>query len=119
MSDDSSQQHPFGIYLKIWLLLFVLSTFSYMVDFFQVQGYMRWTLVIIFMLLKAGFIMAIFMHLQWERMAVKYLLLAPPVVLLVLIGFMAWEGGYTNTSRIDHFSDSDNVFIEPHGAKGH
>ncbi len=119
MSEETDQQHPFGIYIKIWVLLFVLSTFSYLVDFFQVQGYMRWTLVIIFMLLKAGFIMAIFMHLQWERLAMKYLLLAPPVVLLVLIGFMAFEGEYTNTSRIENFSVSDKVFIEPHGAQGH
>ncbi|WP_086929490.1 cytochrome C oxidase subunit IV family protein [Agarilytica rhodophyticola] len=113
MSDESDQQHPFAIYIKIWVLLFVLSTFSYLVDFFQVQGYMRWTLVIIFMLIKAGLIMAIFMHLQWESTAVKYLLLLPPVVLLVLIGLMAIEGDYTYLSRLNFFSESNSVFTSP------
>ena len=34
-------QHPIKIYLWIWLLLFVFSTFSYMVDYFQLQGMLR------------------------------------------------------------------------------
>ena len=54
MSEAESQQHPIGIYLKIWLLLFVLSTASYMVDYFHVEGYLRWSLIIVFMLLIAG-----------------------------------------------------------------
>ena len=40
-----------------------------MVDYMQLQGYLRWTLILIFMFLKAGFIIAIFMHVQWERLA--------------------------------------------------
>ncbi len=119
MSDESGQQHPLGVYLKVWILLFVLSTLSYLVDFFQVQGYWRWGLVLFFMVLKAGFIMAIFMHLQWERTALKYLLLGPPVVLIVLIAFMALEGDYTFDSRETFFSESDSVFVTPHGAEEH
>ncbi len=42
MSDSVGQQHPLNLYLKIWALLFVLSTFSYLVDFFQFQGMLRW-----------------------------------------------------------------------------
>jgi len=41
------QQHPIGIYLKIWGLLFVLSTASYLVDYFHFQGYLRWFLIIL------------------------------------------------------------------------
>ena len=33
------QQHPLGVYFKIWGLLFVLSVASYMVDYFHFQGY--------------------------------------------------------------------------------
>ena len=101
MSDTAGQQHPIGIYLKIWLLLFVLSFFSYMVDWFQLQGYWRWSLILTFMFLKAGFIVAIFMHLSWERLSLKYVLLLPPVAILVLIALMAIEGGYTDAVR--HF----------------
>ena len=101
MSD--SAEHPIGIYLKIWILLFVLSTFSYMVDWFQLQGYLRWTLILIFMFLKAGYILAIFMHVQWERLALKWLLFGPPAAILVLICLMAIEGDYTFLTRLEYF----------------
>ena len=63
------QQHPLGIYFKIWGLLFVLSAASYAVDYFHVQGYLRWGLILVFMMLKAGLIVAVFMHMLWERLA--------------------------------------------------
>ncbi len=93
------QQHPIGIYLKIWALLFILSTFSYMVDYFQVQGLLRWTLIIVFMLVKAGIIVAVFMHMTWERLALKLAILVPPLCLLILIGLMAIEGNHTFLTR--------------------
>ncbi|MSQ91520.1 MAG: cytochrome C oxidase subunit IV [Gammaproteobacteria bacterium] len=99
MSQAEGQQHPLKIYLWIWLLLFVLSTFSYLVDYFHLQGYTRWSLIILFMLLKAGCIVAIFMHMAWERLALKFAILIPPLCLLILIGFMAIEGDYTFLTR--------------------
>ncbi|HEX7011225.1 MAG TPA: cytochrome C oxidase subunit IV family protein [Steroidobacteraceae bacterium] len=100
---EGGQQHPIKIYLLIWLLLFVFSTFSYMVDYFQLQGYLRWTLIIVFMLLKAGFIVAIFMHMAWERLALKLAILVPPLALLILIALMAIEGDYTFLTRMASF----------------
>jgi cytochrome c oxidase subunit 4 len=100
---EGGQQHPIKIYLWIWLLLFVFSAFSYMVDYFQLQGYLRWTLIIVFMLLKAGFIVAIFMHMAWERLALKLAILVPPLALLVLVGLMAIEGDYTFLTRLASF----------------
>jgi cytochrome c oxidase subunit IV len=97
------QQHPIAIYLWIWGLLFVLSTFSYLVDYFHLQGYLRWSLIITFMLLKAGFIVAIFMHMSWERLALKMAILLPPLCLLILIGFMAIEGEHTFLTRLGAF----------------
>ena len=99
MSETAGQQHPIGLYLKVWLLLFVLSTFSYLVDFFHVQGYLRWTLILTFMFLKAGLIIAIFMHVSWERLALKYVLLVPLFAIVVLITLMSIEGDYTNATR--------------------
>lgn len=93
------QQHPLGVYFKVWALLFVLSTFSYLVDFFHVQGYLRWTLIIIFMLLKAGFIVSVFMHIKWERMALSFAILLPPVFILVFITLMTIESDYTFLTR--------------------
>ncbi|MBS6362515.1 cytochrome C oxidase subunit IV family protein [Burkholderia sp.] len=89
------QQHPISIYLKIWALLFVLSTMSYMVDYFHVQGVLRWTLIVVLMIAKAGLIVSIFMHMMWERLALVYAILIPPLCLLVLMVLMAAEARHT------------------------
>ena len=103
-SAHEGTQHPISVYLWIWLLLFVLSAFSYMVDYLHVQGMLRWTLIITFMLLKAGLIVSIFMHMKWERLALKLAILVPPLCLLVLIGLMAIEGDYTFLTRSTSFT---------------
>lgn len=106
-TDHDTEQHPIGIYLKVWLLLFVLSTFSYMVDYFDLQGMLRWILILIFMFLKAGYIIAVFMHVMWERMALITAILGPPAVLLLLIGMMASEADYVFGTRVDHLGQPE------------
>ena len=103
MAHVEGQQHPISVYLWIWGLLFVLSTFSYLVDFFHLHGYLRWSLILIFMMLKAGFIVAIFMHMRWERLALKFAILVPPGCLLILVALMAIEGDYTFLTRLTSF----------------
>jgi cytochrome c oxidase subunit IV len=97
------QQHPVAIYMYVWALLFIVSTFSYLVDYFHLHGALRWTLILIFMLVKAGLIVAIFMHMKWERLALKFAILLPPLCLLILIGLMAIEGDYTFVTRLASF----------------
>ena len=101
---EQGQQHPLGIYFKIWGLLFVLSIASYLVDYFHLQGLLRWTLIIAFMLLKAGLIVAVFMHMLWERLALLYAIVLPPLLLLFLLGIGALEGDYTHLTRGEFFS---------------
>lgn len=103
MATAEGQQHPLGIYFKIWALLFVLSTLSYMVDILGFEGYLRWTLIITFMLLKAGLIVAVFMHMMWERLAMIYAITLPPLVLLIFIAIMSYESDYTFLTRIVYF----------------
>ncbi|MBN7796434.1 cytochrome C oxidase subunit IV family protein [Parahaliea mediterranea] len=105
MSETAGQQHPIGIYLKIWLLLFVLSTFSYLVDYFHLEGFLRWSLILLFMFLKAGFIIAIFMHLTWERLSLKYVLFLPLLAIAVLIALMSIEGDHTHLMRLTFFDE--------------
>ena len=97
------QQHPISLYLKIWVLLFILSTCSYLIDYFQFHGLARWSLILIFMILKAGFIVAIFMHMAWERLALIFAILLPPLCILVLIGLMSAEANYTFFTRQTFF----------------
>ena len=113
-AEAEGQQHPIAIYLWIWLLLFVFSTFSYLVDYFHFQGYLRWFLILLFMFLKAGFIVAIFMHMKWERLALICAILVPPGCLLVLIALMALEGDYTNLTRDTFFSEPPAIMEVEH-----
>ena len=105
MAQESGQQHPLSIYFWIWGLLFVLSFFSYMVDYLNFQGGVRWALILLFMFLKAGLIVSIFMHLAWERKALKVAILLPPLALLVLVLLMTYEADYTFATRIDFFGE--------------
>ena len=118
-AETGHQEHPLSIYIWIWILLFVLSTFSYLVDYFQFQGYLRWNLIIIFMMLKAGFIVAIFMHMTWERITLITAILVPPLVLLVLIILMSIEGQYTYDYRATFFGIEEAPVVEHHGNKEH
>lgn len=102
-ASHSGQQHPVGIYLKVWGLLFVLSTFSYLVDYANLHGYLRWGLILALMVAKAGLIVAVFMHMRWERLALVYAILIPPLALLVLMALMATEADYTFLTRLAHF----------------
>ena len=104
MATAEGQQHPLGVYFKVWGLLFVLSAFSYMVDVLDLQGYLRWSLIVIFMLLKAGLIVSVFMHMVWERLAIVYAILVPTLALLVLMALMAIEGDYTEFTRMLYFA---------------
>lgn len=93
------QQHPISLYLKVWGYLFVLSTLSYLVDYMHVQGIVRWTLIVTFMVLKAGLIVSIFMHMAWERLSLVYAILVPPLLLLVLVRIMTIEADYAYWTR--------------------
>ena len=103
MTSATGQQHPISLYLKIWGLLFVLSTLSYLVDYFNFHSYLRWTLILVLMLMKAGLIVAFFMHMAWERLALVFAILLPPLCLLVLVGLMATEADYTFLTRLSFF----------------
>jgi cytochrome c oxidase subunit IV len=85
------QQHPIKLYLVVWGWLFVLSTFSYLVDYFHLQGYLRWSLI--------RLIVAIFMHMAWERLALVYAIIVPPVLVLVFVALMVFESEYTLFTR--------------------
>jgi cytochrome c oxidase subunit IV len=102
-ASGSQQQHPIGLYLKVWLLLFVLSAMSYMVDYYQIHGLLRWSLITILMLVKAGLIVAVFMHMAWERLALVTAILLPPSALLVLVWLMHAEAEHTFFSRLLFF----------------
>ncbi len=96
----------------MWGALFVLSGFSYATDFLD-DGAVRTFLILLFMMLKAAGIVLIFMHMGWERLALKLAILGPPVALLVLIALMAAEGDYTEGTRLDQYGESTLEVVTP------
>src|SRR5208283_3456147 len=100
---EEGQQHPIKLYLVVWGWLFVLSTCSYLVDYFGLEGYLRWSLILLFMVVKAGLIVAIFMHMAWERLALMYAILVPPGAVLLFVAIMAFESDYTHFTRVTFF----------------
>ncbi len=103
MSNDG--QHPLKIYWIMWIALFVLSTFSYATDFLE-RGALRTFLILLFMFIKAAGIIWIFMHLGWERLAMKVTILGPPIAIIVLIYLMSLEGMYVEDSRLENYGES-------------
>ena len=100
---DTHQEHPIRLYMVVWMWLFILSACSYMVDYFHVQGFLRWSLILIFMVLKAGLIVAVFMHMAWERLALAYAIILPPLLVLVFVAIMVLESDYTLLTRLTFF----------------
>lgn len=98
------QQHPIKLYLVVWGWLFILSTFSYLVDYFHLQGLLRYSLILLFMMLKAGLIVSVFMHMAWERLALLYAILVPVGAVLVFVAIMVFEADHTLFSRLAFFA---------------
>ena len=67
------------------------------------KGIVSALMILAFMFLKAGLIIMVFMHLAWERMAVKLLLFLPPIAILIFIVLMSSEAYYVFISRIASF----------------
>ena len=68
---------------------------------------MRTGAILTFMMLKAGGIVWIFMHMGWERRALKIAILGPPVAILVLIWLMSYEGFYIEDTRTEYYGESE------------
>ena len=93
------QGHSIRLYLVTWALLFILSACSYFVDYVHLQGPLRWSLIVVFMMLKAVLIMAVFMHMAWEHLALVCAVVIPPLMVLIFVGIMVFEADYTALTR--------------------
>ncbi|WP_018460934.1 cytochrome C oxidase subunit IV family protein [Thermus oshimai] len=100
LTHRGEQHQPIGVYLLVWGLLFVLSALSYLLDYFEVHPLaLRRFLIAAFAFLKAGLIVAYFMHLRFERVGLVYAVLLPPLLLLALVAILLPEGQYVAEVR--------------------
>ncbi len=100
----ATHQPPISLFLKVWGLLFVLSFFSYLVEYYGMEGAWRWSLVLLFMVLKAAVILAVFMHVWWERLSLWLSLGLPTLLLITPVVILAIEGGYISGLRLEFFT---------------
>ncbi len=92
--NDEHKHPPINTYLKVWGLLFVLSAVLYFSDIAEMNVALKRFLATTFSLIKAGTIMAYFMHVKFERLSLILAILVPPLLLLALAGILAAEGQY-------------------------
>ncbi|MCC5873023.1 MAG: cytochrome C oxidase subunit IV family protein [Gammaproteobacteria bacterium] len=104
MSDhDEHATMPLKSYYWVWGWLFVLSVCSYIVDISPIPQMLQWILITFFMIAKAGLIMAVFMHMQWERLSLVTMVLVPPGALLFALMVFGIEGFYIESVRETFF----------------
>ena len=54
------------------------------------------------------------MHMLWERLALVYAIVVPPLLLLVLMAIGAFEAGYTYLTREEYFAPNVQTPAKSH-----
>ena len=54
------------------------------------------------------------MHMMWERLALVYAILVPPLLLMVLLGIGALEADYTYLTREEYFAPNVQTPAKSH-----
>lgn len=80
---------PSRVYLVVWGWLFVLSFGAYLVELIsEATGLalpIKWSLLTIIGIMKAGLIVAYFMHMRFERLSLIYAILLPTLLVIALV----------------------------------
>jgi cytochrome c oxidase subunit IV len=102
---DEDRQHSGRLFFIVWAWLFALSAFSWLVAYFQISGFPRWSLLLVFMVAKAVLIVAVFMRLAWERLALVVAIAAPLLVLVAFMSALTFEASYIHAERTQYLGD--------------
>jgi cytochrome c oxidase subunit IV len=93
---------PKDMKAQIWRTFWILLGFT-IVDialYFILPSNMGKNILFIFLgVVKAYFIVGVFMHMKFERKWLPYLIVTPMVLVIYLITLMIIEGGYTSFVR--------------------
>lgn len=79
--------------LKVTAILAGVTAVEFILAFGMPASKIRVVIFILLTLVKAGYIVAEFMHLKHEVKMLMYAILAPIMFLCWLIGALLWEGG--------------------------
>jgi cytochrome c oxidase subunit IV len=93
MTTDQHEQHHIVSYNKligIWLVLLVLTVLTVAITRVDLGGYkVVWALTIA--CVKAGLVIAVFMHMKYEGGLLRWLLFLTLVTLAIFIGFTFFD----------------------------
>ena len=90
------------MFFIVWAWLFALSAFSWLVAYFGIVGFPRWSLILVFMVAKAALILAVFMRLAWERLALVFAIVAPLIALVAFMSALNFESAYIHAERTQY-----------------
>jgi cytochrome c oxidase subunit 4 len=87
MSGHDAQAHggSTGLYLKVWIVLLVLSAIEVYLGYIHLNLHLMLSLLMGLSLIKAGMIIAYFMHLKFERASLVWTLLPMWIIVTCLL----------------------------------
>lgn len=82
-----------GLFIKIWFVLLALTLVEVVLAYIQLGFVLMLTLLMALSLVKAGMIMAYFMHLRFDRPALSWVVAVPLVAcILIMVGYFFPDG---------------------------
>ena len=84
---EHAESHA-GLFMKVWIALLVLTLIEVFLAYIQIAKVAMITILMALSLVKAGMIMAYFMHLKFDKPALSWILVVPLVAcLLIMVGY--------------------------------
>ncbi len=85
--NEHAESHA-GLFIKVWIGLLVLTLIEIFLAYIQLGKVAMITILMALSLVKAGMIMAYFMHLKFDKPGLSWILVVPLVTcLLIMVGY--------------------------------
>ncbi len=85
--NEHAESHA-GLFVKVWIGLLGLTLIEIFLAYIQLGKVAMITILMALSLVKAGMIMAYFMHLKFDKPALSWILVVPLVgCLLIMVGY--------------------------------
>ena len=87
-----AQSHT-GLFIKVWIVLLALTLVEVVLAYIQFDFVLMLTMLMGLSLVKAGMIMAYFMHLKFDRPVLSWVVAVPLVAcILIMVGYFFPDG---------------------------
>ena len=84
---EHAESHA-GLFIKVWIGLLVLTLIEIFLAYIQLGKVAMITILMALSLVKAGMIMAYFMHLKFDKPGLSWILVVPLVTcMLIMVGY--------------------------------